>query len=223
MISTAPWVCVGQVIWGSATHSALKIFMASCLRHLHLCRCSTLSTFFSTAPRFKAMSVETIIDSRSRFSLRTASLWYSTTSRLRSAAHKIVGTCICSKICLPRHWHTKLMRFHPLPRASTAIMTTQRVTLPGGSRALTVARAYTTSLGIEAVEETGMFHTYIPALTAQPTSHCRCFVGEWVHNEFCSRDRWPTCQYHDPLPVLESYTAALLTGAVMDSAKKEEL
>eukprot|EP01032_Pedospumella_encystans_P020056 gene20056-22794_t len=83
---------------------------------------------------------------------------------------------------------------------------------------------YTTSLGIEAVEETGMFHTYIPALAAQPTSHCRCFVsGEWVHNVFCGRDRWPTCQYHDPLPVLDSREAAILTDAMIDSVEKEEL
>jgi len=83
---------------------------------------------------------------------------------------------------------------------------------------------YTTSLGIEAVEASGMFHTYIPALAAQATSHCRCFVsGEWVHHDLCVRDLWSTCKYQDPLPLLDTHSANLLSGVVMDSVEKEEL
>lgn len=85
---------------------------------------------------------------------------------------------------------------------------------------------YTTSLGIEEVEASGMFDTYIPALAGQATAHCRCFVsGEWVHHAFCVRDRWSTCRYEDPAPMLDVSVneAKLVDTVVVHSVHEEDL
>lgn len=62
---------------------------------------------------------------------------------------------------------------------------------------------YIASLGIEPVEDSGLFINYIPELATQPTAFCRCYVsGEWMDSHYCVRDYLLECKYRNPPSII---------------------
>ena len=58
---------------------------------------------------------------------------------------------------------------------------------------------YVTSLGIELFEKTGLFQHFIPEMSRQESTFCRCYVSsQWFNSRFCERDYQSSCTYEEP-------------------------
>jgi hypothetical protein len=61
---------------------------------------------------------------------------------------------------------------------------------------------YVSSLGIQLFEHTGFFQYFIPEMSRQNTTFCRCYMNsQWVSSQLCVRDYQPSCFYEEPVEV----------------------